>query len=143
MAKVKKVAAKKKAPAESAPAPLKPLFPQTQLKKVAKELQDKRDDLTRMVEGTKISEPDYATSIAAKGDDADIASQTFEKEMIFEISSNERETIKQIDDALYKIRNKTYGYCEGCRKPIPLKRLRVIPYTRYCLVCQTKYEAQG
>jgi len=121
---------------------LKPLFNASHLKTIQKGLLEKRNQLTRVIEEKRVRELEATMATANQGDDADVANQTYEKEMIFEISSNERETIKQIDEALRKITAKTYGYCSQCRKPIPKKRLFVIPHSRYCLACQAVYETR-
>ena len=43
--------------------------------------------------------------------------------------------IRNIDNALTKMEEGGYGRCEACRRPIKLKRLRAIPWTRYCVLC--------
>jgi RNA polymerase-binding transcription factor DksA len=43
--------------------------------------------------------------------------------------------IRNIDSALTKMEEGGYGRCEACRRPIKLKRLRAIPWTRYCVQC--------
>ncbi|MFC1522982.1 TraR/DksA family transcriptional regulator [Elusimicrobiota bacterium] len=40
-----------------------------------------------------------------------------------------------------KLKNKTFGYCDRCKKSIPRKRIEVIPYSRYCLICQSMFES--
>jgi len=52
----------------------------------------------------------------------------------------EKVGIEEIDLALFKMPGGTYGLCEGCRKPISLKRLEVLPATRLCQKCARKYE---
>jgi len=46
--------------------------------------------------------------------------------------------LKNIDKALEKIKNKTYGICENCGKQIPLQRLKAYPQAIFCLECQKK-----
>jgi len=62
-------------------------------------------------------------------------------------SRNEAALLKQqqheldeVNHALSKIPNGTYGICEASGDPIPLERLRVIPHTRYCIEDQKKIE---
>lgn len=74
------------------------------------------------------------------GDEADQAAQSLEKEMLFELSDNERNTLDNIEAALRKMEKNTYGLCENCRNPIGLKRLKALPYARYCITCQSKAE---
>jgi len=47
----------------------------------------------------------------------------------------EKREIEEIDRALTKMAADTYGVCEKCRKPISLKRLEVLPATRFCRRC--------
>jgi DnaK suppressor protein len=44
----------------------------------------------------------------------------------------ERQQVREIDRALKKIDNGSYGICEACGKPIAMNRLKIIPWTRYC-----------
>jgi DnaK suppressor protein len=74
------------------------------------------------------------------GDDADQAGQSLEKEMIFEVSDNERNSLDQIEGALRKIEKGTYGLCETCQKPIMKERLKALPFARYCIGCQSSSE---
>lgn len=45
--------------------------------------------------------------------------------------------IAELEAALHRIDEGTYGRCESCRLPIPLTRLEVIPYARRCIGCTT------
>jgi hypothetical protein len=44
--------------------------------------------------------------------------------------------LPEIIEAISRLRQGTYGYCEECDRPIPLERLRRIPHARLCIVCQ-------
>lgn len=46
--------------------------------------------------------------------------------------------LKDINLALEKIKNGSYGICEVCQKEIPKERLELMPEARYCLECQKK-----
>lgn len=74
------------------------------------------------------------------GDEADAASQSAERELLFELSDNERQTLDSIEAALRKIETGSYGQCEGCSKTIPAMRLKAIPHARYCIQCQARFE---
>ncbi|EMY78556.1 putative RNA polymerase-binding protein DksA [Leptospira weilii serovar Ranarum str. ICFT] len=65
------------------------------------------------------------------GDIADIASEINEETLSSVLSEAEIETIREIDVALEKIEDGTYGICEGTGKKIPIARLKAIPWTRY------------
>ena len=71
---------------------------------------------------------------------ADLGTDTYEQDFTIGMMETEGIELKQIDDALERITDKTFGICEECRKPIPETRLRVIPYARQCIKCQSKTE---
>jgi RNA polymerase-binding protein DksA len=71
---------------------------------------------------------------------ADMASDSFEREFTMNLASNEQKLLYLIDEALDRIKSGEYGTCEVCEKPIRKKRLRAIPYAKYCLKCQAEQE---
>ena len=79
---------------------------------------------------------------------AELGSETFEQDFALSLVVNEQETLAEITIALQKIKDGSYGMCEGCIKDekapsqsaIPKPRLRVIPYARYCVECARKRE---
>ena len=52
------------------------------------------------------------------------------------LNDREREKLHAIDEALQRIKDKTYGLCESCEGEIQLGRLKVLPFTRLCVKCQ-------
>ena len=104
---------------------------------VKRKLLEMREDLIRTVRTQQLEE----SAEADTGDDADKASQSIEKELLFELSDNERTTLDHIEAALRKIDKGTYGTCESCRNPIPKPRLEALPFARYCIGCQGKAES--
>jgi len=74
------------------------------------------------------------------GDEIDDVTHTMEKEITFDLSANEKNILKEIEIALSKIEKGTYGICELCGKEINEKRLKYIPYARYCIECQKKQD---
>ncbi|MDA8132070.1 MAG: TraR/DksA family transcriptional regulator [Elusimicrobia bacterium] len=77
------------------------------------------------------------------GDSIDQASQSLDKEILFELSDNERRILRDIDAALRKMEKGTYGLCEHCKKPIQKKRIKALPSARYCMACQSGSERSG
>jgi DnaK suppressor protein len=63
---------------------------------------------------------------------ADLGTDNYEVENALGLMDSERKLIVEIDDALDRIENGTYGICEGTGQPIPKERLEAIPWTRYC-----------
>ncbi|TRZ96381.1 hypothetical protein D4R78_00095 [bacterium] len=71
---------------------------------------------------------------------ADIATDTYDREFSLSLASNDRQSLYELDDALKKIEEGTFGICEDCKVLISRTRLKVIPYARLCLKCQEKKE---
>lgn len=61
---------------------------------------------------------------------ADAGSESFERDMAYNLISNQKEILAEIEEAIKRIKNGTYGICEVTGQPIPESRLSSIPYTR-------------
>ncbi len=64
---------------------------------------------------------------------ADIGTDNYEQEFALGLMDSERKLLREIDDALQRIEDKTYGICEGTGKAIPKARLEAQPWARYCV----------
>jgi len=62
---------------------------------------------------------------------------TVDRERNLALSGQATLAVEEIDDALRRIDDKTYGYCERCFQPIPKPRLRALPYARLCVACKS------
>jgi DnaK suppressor protein len=76
-------------------------------------------------------------------DTYDLASEERDREINFILSDRERVKIKQIDDALERIEDATYGVCESCGLEIAEERLNALPFTRLCRDCQQDQEREA
>jgi len=74
---------------------------------------------------------------------ADVASDNYERDFNLGIVSKERRIVMDIDAALKRIDEGTYGVCQMCGKPITKSRLKAIPYARYSKKCQEKMEKEN
>ena len=79
----------------------------------------------------------------ASGDVVDFALDSAQDELNSQLAEVESRELKQIETAISKISNGTYGLCELCQKNIPLARLQALPYASNCIECQTKVETLG
>lgn len=70
----------------------------------------------------------------------DLASSLEGREMAFQLSSRERNELRMVEDALFKITAGTYGVCDSCSRHITLKRLEIMPLTALCIACQENLE---
>lgn len=71
---------------------------------------------------------------------ADDASAAFDQARDLALRSNLEETLKQIQEALDRVSEGTYGACEVCGERIDPARLKALPHTPHCLDCQRKLE---
>jgi DnaK suppressor protein len=71
---------------------------------------------------------------------ADIGSDAMEQEQAFLHASQETEYLKELEDALKRVDEGTYGECEDCSGTIPVKRLEAYLSARLCVACKSKQE---
>jgi RNA polymerase-binding protein DksA len=152
-APVKKVAAKKTAPAKKAAtrkAPASALvvkegeesWTKTELKEVLDELHTQREHSHEIIEKQE-SELTGLMRDAGDGaghDQADMGATSFERDHELTVLSNERDKLAQIDRALARIDDGTYGVCESCGNPIGKMRLMAFPRATLCLTCKQREE---
>jgi DnaK suppressor protein len=79
------------------------------------------------------------------GDRADVAFETSSDEMSSQLAELDARELNQVERALVRLTQGTYGVCEGdgenCQKRIPLTRLNTLPYTTLCLNCAREMES--
>src|SRR5580698_6114494 len=73
----------------------------------------------------------------------DLASEERDREINFILSDRERAKIKEIDDALARLADRSYGVCEECGLEIGEERLEALPFTRVCRDCQQDREREA
>ena len=69
-------------------------------------------------------------------DEADIATISIDTELEETLTKKQLQELQEIDYALGKIDDRTYGICEMCEEEIGVERLKVKPQARYCIVCR-------
>jgi len=74
---------------------------------------------------------------------ADVATDNYERDFNLSLVSSERRIVMDIDAALSRIEDKTYGICEKCKKDIVKTRLNALPHARYCYKCKKKLEKEN
>jgi len=72
---------------------------------------------------------------------ADLGSDNFEQEFTLSLIENEGVTLEQIEAALERVEDGTYGMCEECGARIPKSRLQAIPYATMCVRCASRTES--
>ena len=71
---------------------------------------------------------------------ADVATDNYDREFSLGLASNERKALYEIEDALKRIEEGTFGICDDCKCTITKIRLRAVPSARLCIKCQQKRE---
>jgi DnaK suppressor protein len=71
---------------------------------------------------------------------ADMGTDTYEQDNTLLLMHNEEETLAQIEAALERIENGTFGFCTECGARIPKARLNALPYTPYCVKCASELQ---
>ncbi len=68
------------------------------------------------------------------------AASDFLRDYLLGMTSTEQDTLKEVEDALRRIEDGTYGVCEFTGKPIPEERLKAVPWTRFTTEAQALME---
>jgi RNA polymerase-binding transcription factor len=110
------------------------------LKQAADTLEETKKQLLKEIRGRVKEETE---GVKDEGRDTyDLASDERDREINFILNAREREKLLAIDEALQRIKDKTYGLCESCEGEIQLGRLKVLPFTRLCVRCQEETEKE-
>src|SRR5215475_9322440 len=79
-------------------------------------------------------------SADSTGDSADAAFDAGSDEMSSQLAEFDARELGQIERALQRLKQGTYGLCEVCQSKIPVSRLNALPYTTFCIECQRDLE---
>ena|SRR5688572_5821392 len=101
-------------------------------------------ELRRVLSGDVRGLTDGACGTESSGDisenPAEQATDNAEQAISLGRLASQTREIREIDEALERIRDGTFGICEDCEKKIPAARLEAIPYAVRCAACQVKEE---
>jgi RNA polymerase-binding protein DksA len=73
---------------------------------------------------------------------ADTATETYDRELDYTLEENSEHVLSEIDAALKRIADGTYGQCSNCGRQIPQERLEARPYATLCIDCQRQREGR-
>jgi DnaK suppressor protein len=94
----------------------------------------RKDRILKVVKDNEKEIQDLSRSDA--NDEADHATVSTDSAIERAINSQQLAEYKDIEYALFKMENKTYGICEMCEEDIGEQRLKVKPQAKYCIVCR-------
>jgi DnaK suppressor protein len=73
---------------------------------------------------------------------ADDASEVVTRDVNLALRGNSQDLLAQVEAALLRMDDGTYGVCARCGQPINPDRLEALPYATYCITCQSEVEHQ-
>jgi len=105
-------------------------------------LTSRRSELNRRL-GGELRDMGRGMSSANSGDVADAAFDSGSEEMSSKLAELEARELRQIERAIQRMKQGTYGSCELCHTKIPVARLNALPYSTMCVRCQCEVENSG
>jgi DnaK suppressor protein len=103
-------------------------------------LEERRAALVAAIEGRQLEERDTGREV---GDEMDEASLEGALGMSSKLLERDVRILREIDRALAKMRDGSYGVCEGTGEPIGYERLRLAPWTRFSIAYQEDLEREA
>ena len=110
-----------------------------ELEKYRVELLKYRDELRDAVKAHTEALPDTGLT-GVSGDSSDHATADYMTSMFGALLEKQAGTLEEVELALSKIESGQFGFCEACEKNITAKRLKALPWAKYCLDCQDRMD---
>lgn len=107
---------------------------------VAEKLEAERDDLLRQIADLDRRRSEEGDPSGYDDDYGDAETETSEREREISLAENLRDLLDQVEHALARIEDGTYGVCESCEKRIEAARLKALPYASLCIECKRRSE---
>src|SRR6202049_1979320 len=111
------------------------------LLRLHKSLTGRRDELRKRL-GGELKDLRCSKTVDT-GDAADQAFDSGSEEVSSQLAELESRELSHVERALAKLKQGTYGLCEGCQKKIPVTRLNALPFITTCIECQRDMEMYG
>ncbi len=84
---------------------------------------------------------DHSKTTSMPNDMAELGTGNFDQELTLSLLGGEKDALDEIDGALKRIEDGSFGQCEECGRKIPKPRLEAIPYAALCIQCAAKQES--
>lgn len=137
----------KKAPVKALPENLvvkdgEDAWNQAEVDEIITELNEQRAHSTKLIE---VQEAELSGLMKDSGDgagqdQADMGATSFERDQELSVVNSEKDKLAQIERALGRIDDGSYGVCEACGEPIGKMRLMAFPRATLCLTCKQREE---
>jgi DnaK suppressor protein len=101
-----------------------------------KTLEKKADEVRRSMSAQK------AAQVLARDqhphDEGDLSQQSHEEWIFLNRNTIDIKLLREVQDALQRIEQGSYGVCNACEEPISAKRLDAVPWAKFCVSCQER-----
>lgn len=113
---------------------------QTELAQIRQRLEAERMDLHAQLDAFLIDNQDQDTDYGSGHHYGDDATELFLRERNIPLRNSIQQRIEQIDAALRRLEEGSYGSCARCGQPINPERLEALPHAILCIGCQSLVE---
>jgi len=106
-----------------------------------KALATKAEELRRSMSAQKIAQ--VVARLDVPSDEGDLSQQSHEEWIFLNRNTLDMKLLREVQAALRRIEQSTYGVCAACEEPISTKRLDAVPWAKFCVRCQEKIGTQA
>jgi len=112
-----------------------------ELESAEKNLKEMRNQVLHEVQESMSAYREMGES--ALPDISDVSANAYSRDVLLNLGENQQQKIRDIDAALERIAKGEYGICVRCEEEISPQRMKVRPFSRYCIDCKTEIEKFG
>jgi DnaK suppressor protein len=105
-----------------------------------KALEAKAEDLRRSMSAQKVAQ--VVSRLDVPSDEGDLSQQSHEEWIFLNRNTLDLKLLREVQAALRRIQQTTYGVCAACDEPISAKRLAAVPWAKFCVQCQERIGAE-
>ena len=99
-----------------------------------KALRDKANELRRRMSAEKAAA--IVSRLEDPSDSGDLSQQSHEEWLFLNRNNLEKTLLREVEEALVRVKEGTYGICQECEEPISPKRLQALPWAKFSVRCQ-------
>jgi DnaK suppressor protein len=103
-------------------------------------LEKKAEEVRRSMSAQKAAQ--VVARLDVPSDEGDLSQQHHEEWIFLNRNTIDIKLLREVEAALRRIEQGTYGVCHECEEPISVKRLDAVPWARYCVTCQEQVAAR-
>jgi len=105
-----------------------------------KALEAKSEELRRSMSAQKVAQ--VVSRLDVPSDEGDLSQQSHEEWIFLNRNTLDLKLLREVQAALRRVQQGTYGVCAACDEPISAKRLEAVPWAKFCVQCQERIGAE-